>query len=173
MKKVYTFILSLLVGAAAMAADGRPRSGMINISIRDNSPVRVVVDGRSYNNDHDVSISNLSTGYHTVQVFRESTSRSIFDRFGRTREQLLWSSSLNVKAGTETDVTINQNGRAKVKEVNMPYNSGYGNGSWGNSDDRYDNGRNNGGYNNGGYSNNGGYNNNSGHNSNGAYGHKK
>ena len=174
MKKVYTFILSVLVGAAVMAADGRPRSGMINISINDNSAVRVVVDGRSYNNDHNVSISNLSTGYHTVQVFRESTGRSIFDRFGRNREQLLWSSSLNVKAGTETDVTINQNGRAKVREVNMPYSTGYNNGSWGNSNDRDDHSRaddhsrNDGGYNNGGYDN-GSYGNNSSHNNNGGY----
>lgn len=165
MKKVYTFILSLLVGAAVMAADGRPRSGMINISINQNTPVRVVVDGRSYN-DNTVTLSNLNPGNHTVQVFSTSASRGAFGSiFGRSREQLLWSSSVYVKPGTETDVTINRNGRAKVKEVNMPYSAGYGNGSWGNNNDRYDHGRDNGGYNNGGY-NNGGYNSNSG------YGHR-
>jgi len=161
MKKVYTFILSLLVGAAVMAADGRPRSGMINISVQNNSAVRVVIDGRSYN-DNSVTLSNITPGYHNVQVIGTNTSRNIFDRFGRNREQVLWSNSLYVKAGTETDVTINRNGRANVREIDMPYHSGYNSGSWGNNDHRDNHDRDN-GYNNGRYDNNSGRNNNNGY----------
>jgi len=139
-----------------MAADNRPRSGMLTVSVKQNTAVRITVDGRTYSDrDNDVSISNLAPGYHSIQVFATNSSRNPI--FRSNREQLLYSSSLYVKAGTETDVTINKNGRAKVKEVNMPYNAGYGNGSWGNNNDRYDHGRDNGGYNNGGYNSNGGY----------------
>jgi Domain of unknown function (DUF4476) len=165
MNKIYPLILSLLVGAAAMAADTRPRSGMITISLKENTPMRVSVDGRNYSDqDNDVSISNVAPGYHNIQVFRVSTGRSPFDIFGRNREQLLWSNSLYVSAGKETDITINKNGKAKVKEVDMPFNAGYGNDRRDN-DDRYDRDH-NGGYNNGRYPNNGGY----GNGSNGGYG---
>ena len=166
MKKVYTVILSLLVGAAVMAADGRPRSGMINISVQNNSAVRVVIDGRSYNTN-SVILSDITPGYHNVQVIGTNTSRNIFDRFGRNREQVLWTNSLYVKAGTETDVTINRNGRANVREINMPYSSGYGNGSWGNDRDNHHNDRDY-DYGNGGYNNNSSY----GHD-NSSYGHRK
>ena len=182
MNKIYPLILSLLVGSAAIAADTRPRAGMITVSIKENTPMRVTVDGRNYSDqDNDVSISNVAPGYHNIQVFREYTGRSPFDIFGRNREQLLWSNSLYVSAGKETDITINKNGKAKVKEIDMPFNGGYGNGRRDNDDDRYDHDRdrnddhNNGGYSNGGYSNgghnNGGYNN-GGYN-NGKYGNDR
>jgi len=169
MKKIYTLVLAVLVGAAAMAADNRPRTGMVTVSVKQNSAVRITVDGRNYSErDNDVSISNLAPGYHTIQVFAMSNSRTIF---GRNREQLLWSNSLYVQAGTETDVTINRNGRAKVKEVNMPYSAGYGNGSWDNNDNRNDHGRDNNDHNDHGRDN-GSYNN-GGYNSNSGYGHRK
>jgi hypothetical protein len=166
MNKIYPLVLSLLLGSAAIAADTRPRAGMITVSIKENTPVRVTVDGRNYSDqDNDVSISNVAPGYHNIQVFRENTGRNPFDIFGRNREQLLWSNSLYVSAGKETDITINRNGKAKVKEIDMPFNGGYGNGRR-DDDDRYDHDRDrNGGYNNGGY-NNGGY-------KNGGYGNER
>src|SRR3954463_16114448 len=114
MNKIYPLILGLLFSAAAMAADTRPRAGMITVSLKENTPVRVTVDGRNYSDqDNDVSISNVAPGYHNIQVFRENTGRNPFDIFGRNREQLLWSNSLYVTAGQETDITINKNGKAK------------------------------------------------------------
>jgi hypothetical protein len=44
MKKIYPLVLALFVGVAAMAADNRPRSGMVTVSVRENSAVRVTVD---------------------------------------------------------------------------------------------------------------------------------
>ena len=166
MKKIYTLVLAVFVGVAAMAADNRPRSGMVTVLVRENSAVRITVDGRNYSDrNNDVSISNLTPGYHSIQVFAMNYSRSPFGIFGRNREQLLWSSSLYVSAGKETDITINRNGKAKVKEFDMPFNAGWGNDR--RDDDHHDRDRDgdhdrdrdhNGGYDNNRYPNNGSYN---------------
>jgi hypothetical protein len=172
MTKIYSFILALLIGVCALAAD-RPRSGMLTISMKDNnnSDMRVIVDGRNYTDrDNFFTISNIEPGYHSVQVYRMNSSRSPFDIFnGRNREQLIYSSSLYVKPSTEVEVTINKNGKSKVKERDIRSNGRNDNDDrWGKDDDKWDrNDRNNGGYgnNNGGYgNNNGGYGNNGGYN---------
>jgi hypothetical protein len=157
MTKIYSLILTLLLGVCAIAAD-RPRGGMLTISMKDNSNsyMRVVIDGRNYSErDNDFTISNIQSGYHNVQVYRVNGSRSPFDVFGgRNREQLVYSSSLHIKPQTEVEVTINKNGKTKVKERIIRSNDK--DGRW-DDDDRWDrDGRNNGGYgNNGGYVNSG------------------
>lgn len=166
MTKIYSLILALLIGICAIAAD-RPRSGMLTISMKDNdnSYMRVVIDGRNYSErDNDFTISNIEPGYHSVQVYRVNSSRSPFEIFGgrNNREQLIYSNSLYVKPRTEVEITINRNGKTKVKERDIRNNRN--NDRW-DDDDRWDrDGRNNGGwgnnggYNNGGYGNGGSYN---------------
>ena len=121
MNKIYPLVLALLVGAAAMAAD-RPRTGMITINVKDNYDVSVSVDGRYYSErDNDITVTNITPGYHNVQVFRVNNSRSPFDIFGRNnREQILWSNSVYVKPGTEVEVTINKNGKGRPQKSLRP-----------------------------------------------------
>jgi hypothetical protein len=46
MKKIYTLVLAVLVGAAAMAADNGPHTGIDNRSAKENSVVRSTINGR-------------------------------------------------------------------------------------------------------------------------------
>ena len=171
MNKVYSLILAVLIGAAAVAAD-RPRGGTLTISVNDNSAIRINVDGRNYSDrDNSFTISNIQAGYHNVQVYRLNSSRNPFDIFGRNREQLIFNNSILVKPLYQVDVVINRNGRADVREYDLSRNqrnggwNGNGNndrrGNDGDRDDRYDhNGRDN---------RNNGYDNHDPRNNNGGY----
>src|SRR5437660_10745966 len=77
MKRIYTLVLAVFAGVAVMAADNRPRSGMVTVSVKENAAVRISVDGRDYSDrDNTVSISNLAPGYHSIQVFALSNKRA-------------------------------------------------------------------------------------------------
>lgn len=179
MNKLYSLMLILFISVTAFAAD-RPRSGRLTISTYDNSDIRVEIDGRRYSsNDNYVRISNVTSGYHSVQVFRRQSG----NLFGGSRERLVYSNNIYVRPEFQTDVLIDRSGRAQVREYDLSRNNRNNrnknddwdrrndNGRWEDYGDWNDNkrpGRNNddwnrdnGGYNSGDYNNgkNGGYNN--------------
>jgi hypothetical protein len=116
MNKLYSLILMLFVGIAALAAD-RPRSGRITITSYDDAEIRVEIDGRRYyNNDNTIRISNINSGYHSIQVYRRQWSNSIF---GGSRERLVYSSNVYVRPDHRIDILIERNGRAQVRETDL------------------------------------------------------
>lgn len=119
MNKLYSFILILFISAAAFAAD-RPSSGRLTITSYDNSEMRVEIDGRRYfNNDNAIRISNINTGYHSIQVYRRQSSSGIF---GGSREKLVYSSNVYVRPQHQIDILIDRNGRAQVQEFDLNKN---------------------------------------------------
>ena len=70
MNKLYSLILLSFISIAAFAAE-RPKSGRLTITTHDNADIRVEIDGRRYsNNDNTIRISNINSGYHSIQVYR-------------------------------------------------------------------------------------------------------
>lgn len=67
MKKIFTLMLSGLFFLAATAAERQPQ-----VIVNSTSEFDVKIDGKFYNGNA-TTIPNLSTGMHTVEVYRKST----------------------------------------------------------------------------------------------------
>lgn len=138
MNKLYSLMLILFISAAAFAAE-RPRSGRLTITSYDNADLRVEIDGRRYNNnDNTIRISNINSGYHSIQVYRRQQSSGIF---GGSRERMVYSTNLYVRPDYRIDILIDRNGRAQVRETDLNRKKDRRdrrNNDW---DDRNDNGR--------------------------------
>lgn len=170
MNKLYSLILLSFISIAAFAAE-RPKSGRLTITSHDNTDIRVEIDGRRYyNNDNTIRISNINSGYHSIQVYRRQSQNV----FGGSRERLVYSSNVYVRPDYRIDIMIDRNGRAQVRETDLnrkkdrrdrnrrddDWDDRNDNGRWedydqwertnrpGRNDDRWDdrNDRNNGGY---------------------------
>lgn len=116
MNKVYFFVFALLLSTTVFAE--RPRSGRLTIATYDNAAIRVEIDGRRYSErDNTIRINNINPGHHSIQVYR-SAGRSN-DVFGRSRDRLIYSTSLYVKPEHQVDIYIDRSGRADVRERDL------------------------------------------------------
>ncbi|HYE54551.1 MAG TPA: DUF4476 domain-containing protein [Chitinophagaceae bacterium] len=115
MNKMYTMIAALLLSIVSFAAE-RPKSGRLTIATYDNAEIRAEIDGRRYSeSDNTVRINNINPGYHSIQVYRRTSSGA----FSRNREQLVYSTNLYVKPDHQVDIIIDRSGRASVKEYDL------------------------------------------------------
>ena len=165
MIRIFTLLVLSLFAFSAIAAE-RPKGASLIISSYDNSALRVTIDGRTFNaRDNYFAISNISQGYHTIQVYRANSGRGIIDIFGRNREQLVFNERVHVKKNTEVEITINRNGRARIQERKVFARDSRDYRDWDDKDwkdrndrdDRYDRDRDRRDNRNDGYGNNGGY----------------
>lgn len=68
MKKIFTILIMSLFSLTVLAYDGT----RLSISTVINLKLKVEIDGRKYNmNDNILSVRDLSTGYHTIKIYRE------------------------------------------------------------------------------------------------------
>ena len=111
MKKVFSIIICGLFAASAY-------SQSLRVSFNGNRDFQVIVDNKSYNSgnylDNDIVVNNL-TGKHSVTVYRTN-------RNGRTKK--LYSSTVNLSAGQEVHLTVNNDGSIDREETSA--NAGYG-----------------------------------------------
>ena len=115
MNKMYTMIAALFLSIVTFAAE-RPKSGRLTIATYDNAEIRAEIDGRRYTErDNTVRINNIKAGYHSIKVYRRASSGV----FGRTREQLVYSTNVHVKPEHQIDILIDRNGRARVQEYDL------------------------------------------------------
>ena len=115
MNKLYSLILLSFISIAAFAAE-RPKSGRLTITSHDNTDIRVEIDGRRYyNNDNTIRISNINSGYHSIQVYRRQSQNV----FGGSRERLVYSSNVYVRPDYRIDIMIDRNGRPQVRETDL------------------------------------------------------
>jgi hypothetical protein len=114
MNKVYILVFALLLSATVFAE--RPRSGRLTIATYDNASIRVEIDGRRYSErDNTIRINNINPGHHSIQVYRMTSG----DIFSRSRERLIYSTSLYVKPEYQVDIYIDRAGRADVRERDL------------------------------------------------------
>ncbi|MEJ8842543.1 DUF4476 domain-containing protein [Lacibacter sp. H375] len=143
MKKIFTLFTFLLMVVATFAAWDEARLSITNIG---NEPIRVLIDGRQVQqgNNKEIRINNLNAGNHRIQIYSVNNNNNNRRRgglFGNSnRENLIYSSNINVRRGMHTDIVINRFGKVFVDEERIDQN--YDNG-WNNND------RNNGGWDNG------------------------
>ena len=114
MKTIFTLIASLFMSIAVFAADARPKS-MLSVKSNDFGDVRVVLDGKRFESGtNTVTISDLSSGFHSIKVYRQKNS-GFFSILGK-RYEVVYNTSLNVKTGTLITITIDRGGRTSMME---------------------------------------------------------
>lgn len=110
MKKIFTLAVVLFAVTAAFAAEPpRPNYGKVSINSKSNEYIQVVIDGKRYNMDrNDHMLQNLRPGRHNIQIYK-------YRQIGfRTKPQMIYNSTVNVKAWELIDININRNERVSV-----------------------------------------------------------
>ena len=147
MKKISTLLLSSLFSLSLLAYDG----SRLSISTVSNSTdLKIEIDGRKFAmQDNSVTLSNIAEGYHQVKIFREKRRNRDWNRdddrnrnddrnrdddrgrggngggfFGQ-RQEVIYASSVYIKRGFHTDITVNRFGKVFVDEQRMDRNDGY------------------------------------------------
>jgi hypothetical protein len=133
MKTIFTLLSSLIMSVAVFAAPAnvaaRPKS-MLTVKSFDKGDIRMVLDGRRFESgSNSLMINGLESGYHTIKIFRQKFSGG-FNILGK-RYEMVYSTSLMVRAKTHVRITIDRFGRTNIDEKRIR----------GNYYDRYDNGR--------------------------------
>ena len=106
MKKMFTLLSGLFLSFALLAADPRPV-----VTLTSMSNYKVVIDGKAYfTNNSQISLRNLSKGYHRIQVFE--MRRGYFQQ----REKMISSSSFLLKRN-DIRILINRLGDVRIKEI--------------------------------------------------------
>jgi hypothetical protein len=114
MKTISTLFLSLFAGVALMAAGVRP-SSTITIRSAERGDLRVVVDGRRFEpNQNFLRLRGISSGNHSIKVYREMTSgrHSIFGK----RYELVFNRTMRLRNSSNVMISIDRYGRASVRE---------------------------------------------------------
>ena len=123
MKTIILLIISSFTALAVMAQ----QTATVTIIVKGERNKEVLVDGQSYTVNTDVSsptpvnapitISNLSTGQHTLVIRRT-------DRYG-TISSTGNTTSFNLRSGYNLEITVNSNGSVQQKETRMRRNANY------------------------------------------------
>lgn len=147
MKKIFTLFMSLMVGMAIFAApvkttEARPKSSLTIQSV-DNADIVVEIDGRRFEpNDNSIRVNGLEAGMHRIKISREKKTPVYNMRSQRL--DVIYNSTINVKARTNMSISIDRYGRATVQETRK--NNGrkddwkeydYGTGGFGGYDNHY------------------------------------
>lgn len=123
MKKIYTTLVTLMIGMTVFAGDMR-FTGKLTIRSFDNDDIKVMVDGRRFDPAfNSLNLDNLSPGFHKVKVFKERDR--FFNGFGRKRYELVYDATIHVRAGSHTLLTIDRFNRSTV-ETRTVFNKGRG-----------------------------------------------
>lgn len=106
MKKIFTLLSGLFLSFALLAADPRPV-----VTLTSMSNYKVVIDGKAFfSNNSQISLRNLSRGYHSIQVFEMRRG------YYQQRERLISSSSFFLKRN-DIRIFINRLGDVRIKEI--------------------------------------------------------
>lgn len=138
MKTIFTLLSSLFMSIAVFAVPApnaaRVKS-MLTVQSAGNSDIRVVVDGRRFEpNDNSLVISGLEAGTHTLKIYREKNS-GVFNILGK-RYEMVYNTSLLIRAKTHVTVTVDRYGRTSITEQKIRRNGGRDS-RWENEDDHY------------------------------------
>lgn len=152
MNRFFTLVTFLLLTTTVFAGWDDGRLSITSMSV---NPIRVMVDGRQVQvGNREFRISNLTPGYHRVQIYAVNYNNNNRRRgiFGNNRDELIYNSNINIRRGMHTDIIVNRFGKVFIDEqaIDNRYDDG-----WYNGDDRnnggWGNGRNDDGWGNNGH----------------------
>lgn len=142
MKKIFTLLLSSLFSLSLLAFDG---SKLSISTISNNMDLKIEIDGRRFTmKDNTITLRNMPDGYHTIKIFRDKKKNGNGFGFGK-KQEVIYNSSVFMKRGFHTDITVNRFGKVFVDERRIDRNDDWYRDDDG-DDDYYDG--NNGGWDN-------------------------
>jgi hypothetical protein len=105
MKKIFTLVLGLMLAAAMFAADRRP-----TVTVTSAKKYDIVIDGRHYTSNYGtISISNLFSGRHDIQVYE--MNRHFF-----MRTKSLVASSVFQLRNNDVQINIDRFGQLQISQ---------------------------------------------------------
>ena len=123
MKTFITLFTAILLTSIAFAY---PMQSRLTISTMSSAGIRVMIDGRNYNDrnraQNDLLITDIRPGVHVLKIYKYKTSRGANDRYN-VNGQLIYAGNITVRSGYHTDITINRFGKAFIDERQI--NGGY------------------------------------------------
>lgn len=112
MKIIFTLLLSTIFTTAFAYDEGR-----LSITVAANKNVQVFVDGRVYNEkDNSIVLNNIRPGNHSIRIYRAKQNGNRRNRSNRSKNELIYSSTVFVRPSYHVDVMINRFGKAMVDE---------------------------------------------------------
>lgn len=140
MKTTFTLFIAILFSAVSFAI---PAQSKLSITVVGHQNIQIMVDNSRYQGqENSILINSLQPGQHTIRVYSSrNQKRSIWGNNNKT--QLIYSSTVYVRPGYFTSITIDRFGKAMIDERAIRANRR--NGDWdnnSNNDGHYNNDRN-------------------------------
>ena len=126
MKSFFTLLTTAFISLSGYAYFDQTK---LTISTSGNTPVRIMVDGKKYTNKNgDVTINNLSAGYHTVKIFMLQKQKGPGRERGQFNGnqnyyQMVYNNSITIRLLYHMDLMINRFGKVFIDE--QPIANGY------------------------------------------------
>ncbi len=128
MKKISTLLLSSLFSLSLLAFDGN----RLSVSVVSNKmDIKIEIDGKKYSmqQDNSFTLQNLREGNHQVKIYTEKKKGGGLFRSGK-KQEVLFSSSVYLKKGFHTDITVNRFGKVftderRIDDINEDGDYGY------------------------------------------------
>ncbi len=119
MKKIFTLLLSSLFSLSLFAFNG---SRLSISTVTNNMNLVFEVDGRKVAmSKNSITLSNLSEGRHTVKIYREVKRNGFGIGLGK-RQDVIYNSTVVIRRGFHTDITVNRFGKVFVDERRIDRN---------------------------------------------------
>jgi len=112
MKQICTFFTALFCSVLVFG------QSKLSVSSTGNADIRVMIDGKKYTASNNMlMVNNLKNGNHNVKIFKFQNDRNRNQANNRNGiYQLVYSSTIFVKAQYHVDISINRFGKAFVDE---------------------------------------------------------
>lgn len=114
MKKFFTLFFTSLFSLSLLAYDGNRLSVS---TVSNGMNLKIEIDGKRFNmQDNSITLNNIREGQHNVRIYREKkrNNNGVFN-FGK-KEEVIYASSIYLKRGFHTDITVNRFGKVFVDE---------------------------------------------------------
>ncbi len=142
MNRTFTLLFSFLL----LASSGFALENRLTISSNNNTSIRVLIGGRTYQpdnarNDREVSLTDLRPGTRNIKIYMENNSGRIRPGYNNRTErnmQLIYNANLYIRDGVDVDLSINRFGKVFIDEQvlertygnNDRYDGNYGREDW-------------------------------------------
>ena len=113
MKITSTLLMAIFISMASFAI---PVQSKLSITVVGHQNIQIMVDNNRYQGqENSIVLNNLQPGSHTIKVYSSrNQKRSIWGNNNNTR--LIYSSSVYIRPGYYTGITIDRNGKALIDE---------------------------------------------------------
>lgn len=125
MKAFFTLLFTTVLTTAAFAYN----EGKLTLTFAAKGNVQVVIDGRMYQpNDNAIVLNNIQPGNHRIQIYKPKRNGNGRNRNGRN--ELLYSTTVQVKPNYHVDVMVNRFGKALIDERSLQTNDRWDDDDW-------------------------------------------